>query len=364
MGSQIMFKFNELRQIHLEITNNCQASCPMCNRNINSGLENPLIKSTDWTLDEFKQIMSPEVLSQISNYYLCGSFGDPILNNDLIEMCRYSRDVAPNVRIDIHTNGGARNTAWWKELAEALPHDHMVIFALDGLEDTHHLYRVGTTFDSVVSHAKSFIDAGGNAEWAFIVFKHNEHQVETARSMAKELGFKKFTVKNSSRFVLEPKVKVLDRKGQITHYIEPASATPMKFIDRKTIESYKKIVEQSTIKCKVAETKEVYIDAHKNFFPCCWLANVPYTHIAEDEVISVRKDMLEQHYLYLKLLGNTNTLERPLKEIINSNEFQTMWNRLWNEDKLVSCVRTCGVSNKIEFSQPHDQFTQRDKFDE
>ena len=33
-----MFKFNQLRDIHLEITNACQASCPMCPRNINSGI--------------------------------------------------------------------------------------------------------------------------------------------------------------------------------------------------------------------------------------------------------------------------------------------------------------------------------------
>ena len=57
-----MFKFSELRQIHLEISNRCQASCPMCSRNYHGGQDNPLIKGKDWTLDEFKQIMSPEVL--------------------------------------------------------------------------------------------------------------------------------------------------------------------------------------------------------------------------------------------------------------------------------------------------------------
>ena len=359
-----MFKFDELKHLHLEITNNCQASCPMCNRNINSGLENPLIKIANWTLDEFKTIVSPEVLRQLSSYYFCGSFGDPILNNELIDMCQYSKDTAPGVGIDIHTNGGARNTAWWESLARALPVNHNVIFALDGLEDTHHLYRVGTKFETVIENARAFIEAGGRAEWAFIKFKHNEHQVEDAKRLAKEYNFNTFVVKNSSRFILEPKVKVLDRQGNITHFVEPSTETPIKFISRKTIEAYKEIVKHSSINCKVAKTKEVYIDAHKNFFPCCWLANVPYTHISDDEVYSVRKDMLDQHYKMVEVLGNTNTIERSIKDIIESNEFQTMWDELWTNDKLISCVRTCGISPDIDFSQPDDQFTENHKFNE
>lgn len=354
-----MFKFSELKYLHLEITNNCQASCPMCNRNIGGGLENPLIKISNWSLDDFKKIVSPEVLNQIVRYYLCGNFGDPILNNGLLEMCQYSKETAPNVGIDIHTNGGARSVDWWKELAKSLPVDHNVIFALDGLADTHHLYRVGTTFENVIENAKAFISAGGNAEWVFIVFKHNEHQVDEAKNLAKDLGFKKFTVKNSSRFIGDPKLKVLNRKGEITHYIEPSTETTIKFIDRNTLKNYKDIINNSSIKCKVLKTKEVYIDSHKNFFPCCWVASVPYTYISNDEVYEIRKEMLNQHYQYLEILGNTNTLERSIKDIIDSEEYQTMWGRLWNEEKMVSCVRTCGVSKKINFSQPQDQITEK-----
>ena len=82
-----MFRFSELKNIHLEITNRCQASCPMCSRNIHGGLENPLIKNQDWTTNDFKNILSKEVLHQLQGFYFCGNFGDPIINNDLIEMC-------------------------------------------------------------------------------------------------------------------------------------------------------------------------------------------------------------------------------------------------------------------------------------
>ena len=349
-----MFKFNELQQIHLEITNNCQASCPMCNRNVNSGLDNPLIKIQNWTLDEFKQIMSP-VFAQINSYYFCGNFGDPILNNDLLAMCRYSKNAAPDVKVTIHTNGGARTTEWWIDLASALPNDHLVVFALDGLEDTHHLYRVGTTFDNVVRNAKSFIRAGGRAEWVFIRFKHNEHQVETARQLAKDWGFEKFTVKNSSRFILEPTVAVLDKQGKLMHSIEPATDTPIKFINKTAIDSYKKIVSDSEIVCKVQQGREVYIDAYKNLYPCCWIASVPYSYIEQNDAFHVRNEILNQHNDLMSKLGNTSAMDRTVEEIVNSDSYQTVWQDYWTDQKLITCARTCGVAPSITFSQPKDQ---------
>jgi MoaA/NifB/PqqE/SkfB family radical SAM enzyme len=79
-----MFNFNQLKQLHLEISNNCQASCPMCTRNIHGGIENPNLKLKDWSLEEYKTIISEEVLHQVELIYFCGNYGDPLLNNDLI----------------------------------------------------------------------------------------------------------------------------------------------------------------------------------------------------------------------------------------------------------------------------------------
>ena len=348
-----MFKFSELKQIHLEITNNCQASCPMCNRNINGGLENPLIKIRNWTFDEFVAIMTPEVLNQINSYYFCGNFGDPILNNDLIKMCSWSKVTAPAIRVTIHTNGGARNPDWWRSLAEVLPKDHKVVFALDGLEDTHHLYRVGTKYETVIENARAFIDAGGKAEWVFIKFKHNEHQVTEAEKRSADLGVESFILKNSSRFILEPKVKVVDRQGKIMHYIEPPTETVMKFIDKDTINAYKQIVEKSTISCKSQNDKEIYIDAYGDVFPCCWLASVPYSYIAPDEAFEIRNEMLRQHYELVTSLGNINSHTRSIKDIVDSTEYQTVWASYWTTNKLITCARTC--STNTDFAKPRDQ---------
>lgn len=356
-----MFRFNQLEDIHLEITNNCQASCPMCSRNVNGGLDNPLIKVTNWTLDEFKTIMSPTVLQQINRYYFCGNYGDPMMNNDLIDMIEYSVRINPQLNIRVHTNGGARNSEWWTRLAKVLPVNHLVTFALDGLSDTHSLYRVGTTYETVIRNSKTFIDSGGNAEWVYIKFKHNEHQAESARIKAMDMGFKLFTVKNSSRFMIEPKVNVVDKLGNYTHSIEPSTDTPMKFIDLKTIEAFSDIVKDAVIDCKVKQDKEVYIDAHRNLYPCCHTASIPYmreriTGFHSDKIKLITDTMMSQHIDMVNTIGEVNTLTRSIEDIIDSNEYQTMWDDYWTTKKLLICARACGVSKKIEFSLPREQW--------
>jgi len=354
-----MFEFTSLKQIHLEITNNCQASCPMCSRNIDSGLDNPLISLTNWSLEDFKHIINVDVLKQIEYYYFCGNYGDPMLNNDLIDMCEYATQQAPNVGMSIHTNGGLRNTEWWGRLAKVLPVNHRVVFALDGLSDTHSLYRVGTDFNKIIANAVAFMAAGGIANWVFIRFKHNEHQVELARQMAKDLGFNEFILKDSSRFMLEPRAKVVNRNNIVMHYVEPASDTPMKFIDKKTIDNFASILDNVKIDCTVLKNKEIYIDAHKHLYPCCHTGYVPYNeHMYQRNAgaTDIATKIVDQHHDMIKSLGDMNVMNSSVKQIIDSEPYQNVWNEYWTTKKLIICARTCGVSKDIEFSLPREQW--------
>ena len=353
----MMFNFKDLKDIHLEITNRCQASCPMCSRNIHGGLENPLIKNNDWTINDFKHILPSKVLRQITGFYFCGNFGDPIINNDLIEMCQYSTDTNPDLYIRIHTNGGARNKQWWKDLAKALPPSHNVIFAIDGLADTHSLYRVGTDFNKVLENAKAFISAGGIAEWAFIKFKHNEHQLIACEALAKEHGFARFTYKDSARFVATEQFPVYDSVGKTTRYLEPPTGSNISLITQDVIDNYKDIVDASEIDCYVKQTKEIYIDAYKKIMPCCFLASIPYNYAAtNDTTKSIRLEIEQQYVNLINDLGNTNALENSIQDVLDSPDWQSVWNKYWSTEKLITCARTCGV-NKL--SKPKDQFIEK-----
>ena len=364
-----MFKFNELKTVHLEISTRCQAACPMCPRNYKGGLENPNLKLADWTYDEFVKIFDKETLAQLKGVSFCGNFGDPTMNNDLIPMCQYLKDHAPHIDLRIHTNGGARSSVWWNDLYAAMPNKHVVVFAIDGLEDTHHLYRVGTLYERVVRNAKLFIDAGGIAEWVFIKFKHNEHQVVEAESRSKQLGFQRFTVKNTSRFVGEDKFAVYDKEGNTQYYLEPPSDNKVIFITPGQIRNYKTVLANSEIECYVQNNKEIYIDAQKKVFPCCFLASTPYNYRLEtlpyDEsntlsiLRHIKYQQLEQYDDLVNSLGgieNLSAINRSIKEIIDDDKWQDAWNVYWNEKKLITCARICGVN---DLSKPNDQFVIR-----
>ena len=51
-----MYRYEDIKVIHLENTQNCQASCPMCDRNQNGGALNPHIDLSELTLEDCKRI--------------------------------------------------------------------------------------------------------------------------------------------------------------------------------------------------------------------------------------------------------------------------------------------------------------------
>lgn len=349
-----MFAFEELQEVQIEITNRCQASCPMCLRNIHGGIDNPLLQSADWTLEQFKLIFNSQVLSQVKRINFCGDFGDPIINNDLVDMCQYLKDNS-TVSIHIHTNGSARNIAWWESLARALPHDHMVEFALDGLADTHSLYRIGTDYNSIIRNAAAFISAGGNAHWMYIKFKHNEHQLDTARSTANKLGFKSFSVKNSKRF--GKKFPVLDKQGQVTHYIEqPTNSTikPVEFVDLKDYKDWK-----VDVSCFTLDAKEVYIDANGHLMPCCLIASFLYANydtelhgkyglIDNTSIVGLARQVQLEVYELIEEFGGLDSLDthtHGIKHIMDQPVWKELVRKKWSEHSSSPCKILCGTSS-------------------
>jgi MoaA/NifB/PqqE/SkfB family radical SAM enzyme len=170
-----MYRYNEIKTVHLEITENCNASCPMCARNINGGEDNPHLKGNELSLADCKTIFTPEFIAQLDRMYMCGNFGDPISAKDTLEVFEYFRENNPKMNLCMYTNGSAKKSEWWANLAKAMGKNAYVVFSIDGLEDTNHLYRQNTIWNKIIENAQAFIDAGGRARWDYIVFAHNEH---------------------------------------------------------------------------------------------------------------------------------------------------------------------------------------------
>lgn len=316
-----MYKLTDIKVIHLEVTSKCQASCPMCARNMQGGITNPFITETEVTLGLFKEWFSNDFIKQLDRLYMCGNLGDPIIAQDTLKIFEYIRELNPTADLGMNTNGSARKLEFWKGLANA---SVKVRFGIDGLVDTHSLYRINTDWDKIIDNVKHFIEQGGEATWDMLVFDHNKHQIELCKDLSDELGFKHFVSKNTARF-RDNQLNVLDKKGSTTHILYP------------TLRS-KQIVandESKVINCKAVTEKSLYVSAAGNVSPCCWLDNEwMYPHNPS------RVDYMDQLGMYPNL--HTNTLDEIFKQ-----EFFTKVKDTWSCSPLKECSKQCGEVDRF-----------------
>jgi len=153
------------------------------------------------TIEQAMELFPIKFVQQLDKMFMCGVYGDPAAGQDTLKIFQYFKKHNPNITLGINTNGSIRNPDWWLELASLMDNKQdYAVFSIDGLEDTNHIYRQGVQWDKIIKNASAFINAGGNAQWEMIVFEYNQHQVEQALELAKELKFDIFRTKVSRRY--------------------------------------------------------------------------------------------------------------------------------------------------------------------
>ena len=186
-----MFDRNDVRTLHMETSTVCNAACPMCPREFNSAFDKKR-DAFSLSIEKVKELFDEGFIKQLNYMFMCGNYGDPAAP-DCIEIFKHFRNVNNNIKLGMNSNGSLRNEKWWGELGTTLSKENdNCYFGIDGLRDTNHIYRVNTNYDKIMRNARAFIDAGGKAYWKFLIFEHNEHQVEEARELSKSMGFVDF----------------------------------------------------------------------------------------------------------------------------------------------------------------------------
>ena len=302
-----MYKFNEIRHIHFEPTQRCQAACPMCDRT-----NNPYIKNAEIDIGQFVRIIDANFAKQLTSFLMCGNHGDPMIAKDTLEMYKWLRINNPKLYLHMTTNGGGRSDNWWKELAKIFGDYGRVTFSVDGLEDTNHLYRVNVKWDRIENAMDVYTQAGGKGLWVFLIFEHNEHQVEEAERMAKLFGLE-FIKKKTGRWVQSYKGNKIEKKETLKgNEIKPPTN---KEYQNKSVNEYDRLVEThgsfqeyldtTEINCKSLKTKEIYISAEGLVTPCCWTAGrlrKSYQKPGTDQMWSFIEDIKNINALNLSLI--------------------------------------------------------------
>jgi MoaA/NifB/PqqE/SkfB family radical SAM enzyme len=340
-----MIDFKDIQDVHLEISSLCNASCPWCPRTFWGYSYNGGYPEVNLSLKQAQKIFHPNFLTQLTSIRINGNFGDIVMNPEGPDVVDYFFNVNPKLDITISTNGGARDTKFWTQLAQT---SATVLFCLDGLEDTHHLYRQNTVWATVIRNAKTFIAAGGHAVWKMIEFDHNHHQIDDCRELSRQLGFAKFELLNDGRNT----APVFDRDGKLTHVLG-------NYIGEKSFEVlyHKKITDQilleditvnrtpaKCISCETKNLKSIYIAANGDVSPCCYTGFYPKTY-GHGQYHQAANAQL------VPLITKNNALEYTLSECIEwFKSVENAWKiDSYQQGRLVICDDVCGqktINNK------------------
>ena len=202
----------------------------------------------------------------LKSVLFCGNHGDPMMNPYISDLCQDT-----SISYTIATNGSIGLLETYKRLAKL---NVTIVFGIDGLENTNHLYRQGVIWSNLMDRVKCFIEAGGKAEWQFIKFQHNMDQINDAKNFSAELGFKNFFIVEDNR----NNFPAIQKDKSISHWILPPdkNAKPTEF----DVEDYLKMRYDPMIldkpKCKVSKihcehlTGSVYVNSLGELFPCCF----------------------------------------------------------------------------------------------
>ena len=245
-----------LHRIDSEITNRCNAACPLCPRTgtFGAGVSEVVHRQgyRDTEIETIKNIIDSKSAVNLKHFSYCGNYGDPFMHPHILEIVSIISSYGITQRFD--TNGGMRKPEFWTEIGK-LP-GVAINFAIDGLKDTNHIYRVKTDFDRIIANAEAFIKAGGKADWIMIIFDHNQHQIDEANKLSKKIGFKSFQTKISSRG--------FNLSGKKTHN-KISIPSDKKYQPSELTHGYI----EKPVRCKAIYNEQFFLTPDNMIMPCC-----------------------------------------------------------------------------------------------
>ena len=329
-------KLEQLKSIHIELTTRCNARCPMCVRNYRGYDYNSGYPVCELTVSDIEKIFTANVLSQLQDCTanFNGNLGDFSNARDGVEIVKFF--VNNGINVTINTNGSTRSTEWWSQLAMT---GVSIGFAIDGLADTHSLYRQDTDWHKIIENAQAYIAAGGSAVWRFVPFDHNQHQEQTCKDMARDLGFKRF----ENIFDGRNRGPVYKRDGSFSHWLGPTEShvpalkdmlqSHVTWFSVDTVNSSKDTPEIK-YNCQHKRAQEIYIAADGSVYPCCYLGFYPgqMTHPGNEQLLPLVKENLALEY----------GLEHSMAWF---DQVEATWNKASiSQGRLYQCVNSCGAS--------------------
>lgn len=177
------------KRLRLEASTHCQLKCPICETA--TGELYKTVAKGFLRFDNFKQIIDEnDWVEEIE----LSNFGEIFLNPQLKGILRYAHEKG----VALYASNGVNLNTVREDVLDAVVRYQMrhMRCSIDGAtHETYALYRVRGQLDTVLANIRRIneLKAQYGSEyprltWQFVVFGHNEHEIDQARAMAAELG--------------------------------------------------------------------------------------------------------------------------------------------------------------------------------
>lgn len=294
--------------VMIEPTNICNLKCPLCP----SGNGTLKREKGYMNLDLFKKIV--DEVKDYSTMLILWNQGEPYLNKQMNNMVKYASDAGLFTMVSTNLNADMNAEEVVKSGIDSM------IVSLDGAsQDTYNQYRINGNLEKVMTNVKNLITAKQKLksptpiiEWQFLVMKHNEHEIEQIKKLAKDLGVDQLCFKTIQIYTKDD-VKFLPENPKYRRYNVNGNNFEIKF--------------KLANKCRRMWQQPV-VNWNGQVAICCFDKDIRYP------------------------VGNVN--DQSLLSIWQGKEFQAMRNAILKNRKAFEICRNCGEGVKLAITEKNN----------
>lgn len=347
MNNNIMEWEEVVNNFQVDLSSHCNARCGGCVRNTDGNETRPEVTLSHFDVDVWKRLVTQDTRGwYIVELTLNGNWGDPMMHPRVIEMLELYSQYHPESELFIHTNGSLRTTKFWSELANVCRKfsNHQIFFAVDGMSDTHHIYRRKTDWHKLIENSVAFNQAGGRSCYTMTLFEHNKHQIEQVEALAEENGCAFFQLRHShgDDLYIETddgsyRVYANYETDRYEQSFDSKFTAAKELRDSVTYRDFNSILRDQTLntKCPWYNEKKIQLDPWSRVWPCCHISlyGLDIPDIEAEKMVGS----------HIELARKENDLKRyTLIDILKNQWFSGVENAVYNAE-WKECRDTCEV---------------------
>ena len=319
-----------IEQLTVDITSYCNSHCGTCQRHVSQnddtlhkGLELYHMPLTTW-----QKLMKDARNFGIKQIHMNGNWGDACMHPDLLKFAQSCVDH--KIGCFISTNGSLRTKVFWKKLAKILQNYGEVTWCVDGLEDTHSIYRKKTSFTKIIENCKEFNLNGGVSRMMTTAFDHNLHQLNEIEELAEQIGCASIEIRRShtSKEYFSDGLKIS------VSNVKPSHIRKTRFYNPDV--HLKGVSPDLNSKCPWYNMRDVQIDPWGNLYTCCFASETRYGFDRQEDKFPGYENYSDKA---------NNVRDKTLKEIFSSDFFQNIAPKINNGEWHI-CFDNCNIPNQ------------------